>query len=1621
MVDGGAGSGFPSSSRQSDKDLTNEVPAKEAKDPRKIARKYQLELCEKALQENIVVCLGTGCGKTHIAVLLMHALRHSIKKPQKNICVFLAPTVALVQQQAKVIEGSTDFKVGWYSGGSKRLRNHEEWEKELEKYEVFVMTPRILLCNLSHCFMKMDYIALLIFDECHHAQSNSNHPYAEIMRVFYNGDVPNPPRIFGMTASPILRKVASDADNIPKSINSLETLLNAKVYSVEDSEELNTYISTPVYKVHYYDNITSGMCSSYATCLVKLKEIKRVCMSMLNKNGEDHQKHRKAKKMLNRMHDNISYCVEKLGFYGAVQACQILLNSDSTERSLMVEDDENSNDSSLSDAYLSLSCEMINSCIIEDGGLSDLSNVEILKKPFFSSKLLSLVGILSSIRLQDYMKCIVFVNRIVTARALNYMIQNLMVLSSWKSDFLVGVHSGLRSMSRRTTNITLDKFRSGKLNLLVATKVGEEGLDIQTCCLVIRFDLPETVSSFIQSRGRARMPQSEYIFLVDRGNNKEMDLIDIFKRDEERMNIEIITRTSNEEFDGVKDMTYKVDSTGAAISSGYSTSLLHEYCAKLPHDEYFDPKVKFYYFDSSEGTVCQIILPPNAPIHQISSSPQSSMENARKVASLCAIQSLHKLGSLNDFLLPLREKVNQEVDLINVPLHSDDETSREDLYEMFIPAALSECWSYLEDVVTLYPYYIDFRPSPADRTYKEFGLFVKSPLPLEAEKLELDLHLAHSRSVMVKLIPMKPVAFGKDEIVLAENFHELCLRVILDRSDFVCEDVVLGKNSNSCRLSTLAFYLLLPVTSEGSHRTVIDWITIKRCLSSPMFSGATNPAEKEYDDIIELANGRRSKHEVENSLVYVPYKKKFFYVTNINYEKNGYSLYPKTESSTFAEFLAAKSGIFLEWPEQSLLHVKPVFYLRNLLHNRKQEEREAHDLDEYFIDLPPEVCQLKILGFSKEIGSSLSLLPSFMHHLENFLVAVQLKDRLASSFPEGAQVTASRVLEALTTEKCQERISLERLEILGDAFLKFAVGRHLFLLQDTLDEGQLTRKRSNSVNNSTLFKLAIRRNLQGYIRDQPFEPSQFFALGRPCPHICNEQTKKDLHFSRCNNEEAKAIRCSRCHIWLQNKTIADVVEALVGAFLVDSGFKAASAFLKWIGIEVDFDASHVDDACISSSRFMPLAELLDVSSLEDCIGYKFHHRGLLLQAFLHPSYSRIGGGCYQRLEFLGDAVLDYLMTSYLFSVYPKLNPGQLTDLRSVCVNNKAFAHVALERNFHKFLICDSDGLSNAIKEFEEYLKKSASERCHLEPIRCPKVLGDLVESSVGAILLDSGFDLNCTWKVMLSFLKLIMSFSSCQLSPIRDLQELCQSHNWDLKFSPTKKGSLYFVEAQVVGENMRESSSSTNLNKKEAIKTSAGKLFLQLKSRGYFPKVKSLEEVLRQCEKMEPKLIGFDETPIEVISPDLVEPGTSSYWLSLKENKSPKRDMVPQRTVALKPLIKQQTNGLVLNKPAMDLEATDGLAKKSAKSRLYEICAANCWKPPTFDCCNEEGLSHTKMFTYKAVIEIEEASGLVVECFGEPRSKKKGAAEHAAEGALWYLKQEGYLLKSEQGDCNKTL
>ncbi|KAK4391354.1 Dicer-like protein 4 [Sesamum angolense] len=737
-------------------------------------KRYQIDLCKKALEENIVVYLETGSGKTHIAVLLIYEMGHLIRKPQKNKCIFLAPSVALVQQlklcyqlayedddeedveeregtrnmagrdgvgppcclfsfpallylmilkianntKAKVIEKSIDFKVGIFCGSSKHLKSHHHREKEIEDYEldgecrtgilfnigvdwesnVLVMTPEILLHNLSHCIIKIEFISLLIFDECHYAQLESNHPYAEIMKIFYKMDVAKLPRIFGMTASPKLGKGCPAKDsqlNYSKfvfffpfivsrgslegdtsiisslsstsqlslasrkggSIDGLEALLRAKVYSVEDKDELKKFVTSPKVNVYYYGSNENSNSSPHMIYTGKLEEIKHQCMLALRMNLVDPSILRSTKKLLQKLHCNLIFCLENLGLWGALQAIygplatvfepatstrttgiahligkqllqatlfififqsetllqasNIFRKGDYYENTELVEAEESCTDGNLCNEYLHRAASVLATDCTGDGMEADLSCVDVLKEPYFSRKLLRLIGILSSFRIMSVesdeevslryqgnyceekiplasllnmimfemgclcpcmlvfempdMKCIIFVNRIITARSLSNILRNLKFLSSWKCGFLVGVHAGL--VSRKSTNIILEKFRSGEkdlwpnsgkallssfpidlfwqLNLLVATKVGEEGLDIQTCCLVIRFDLPETVASFIQSRGRARMPQSEYAFLVNRGNLRELNLIEHFKKDEAQMNEEISLRKSH--------------------------------------------------------------------------------------------------------------------------------------------------------------------------------------------------------------------------------------------------------------------------------------------------------------------------------------------------------------------------------------------------------------------------------------------------------------------------------------------------------------------------------------------------------------------------------------------------------------------------------------------------------------------------------------------------------------------------------------------------------------------------------------------------------------------------------------------------------------------------------------------------------------------------------------------------------------------------------------------------------------------------------------------------------------------------------------------------------------------
>jgi ribonuclease-3 len=123
--------------------------------------------------------------------------------------------------------------------------------------------------------------------------------------------------------------------------------------------------------------------------------------------------------------------------------------------------------------------------------------------------------------------------------------------------------------------------------------------------------------------------------------------------------------------------------------------------------------------------------------------------------------------------------------------------------------------------------------------------------------------------------------------------------------------------------------------------------------------------------------------------------------------------------------------------------------------------------------------------------------------------------------------------------------------------------------------------------------------------------------------------------------------------------------------------------------------------------------------LENSIGYTFQDRRLLERAFVHSSAD--AGESYERLEFLGDAVLELIVSEHLYFEKPDFTEGEMTKSRAALVNENALVRLSREL-----------GLS-------EYLTLGRGER-NSGGADKPSILADVVEALIGAVYVDGGFD-----------------------------------------------------------------------------------------------------------------------------------------------------------------------------------------------------------------------------------------------------------------------------------------
>ncbi|XP_043110227.1 ribonuclease 3 [Puntigrus tetrazona] len=270
----------------------------------------------------------------------------------------------------------------------------------------------------------------------------------------------------------------------------------------------------------------------------------------------------------------------------------------------------------------------------------------------------------------------------------------------------------------------------------------------------------------------------------------------------------------------------------------------------------------------------------------------------------------------------------------------------------------------------------------------------------------------------------------------------------------------------------------------------------------------------------------------------------------------------------------------------------------------------------------------------------------------------------------------------------------ERLEFLGDAVVEFLTSVHLYYLFPNLEEGGLATYRTAIVQNQHLAMLAKKLELDRFM---------LYAHG---PDLCRES---DLRHA-----------------------MANCFEALIGAVYLEGGLEEAKQLfgrllfnieeLRDVWLNYPPHPLQVQEPLTDRQLIESSPVLQKLTNFEDAIGVLFTHVRLLARAFTLRTvgFNHLTLGHNQRMEFLGDSIMQLVATEYLFIHFPDHHEGHLTLLRSSLVNNRTQAKVAEELGMQEYAITN------------DKTKRPVALRT--------KTLADLLESFIAALYIDKDLE-----------------------------------------------------------------------------------------------------------------------------------------------------------------------------------------------------------------------------------------------------------------------------------------
>ena len=429
-----------------------------------------------------------------------------------------------MEQQAAYIEEHLAVEVGRYKGDM-NVDNWDlsRWNAEFQKNHVLVMTAQILLNILNHfsSYFPLSKINLLIIDECHHC--TKNHPYHEIMRLFQGYKEEEQPRVLGLTAS--ILKGKAKPHQIEKAIKTLEENMRCRCQTTKDLFRADLFAAQPEASIVVFDPAPS----QHVGMLTRI--IDEVLAKILAFGKEQKKQCGEAYQLCKVFLEDVSYTVKSLGPTQAQKVAEEVLQS------LQKCYHQPTMGNAPMGRHLMDTANTTLHTFLRQLQWQGCRGLVITPKVNKLLQCLDDYGICSGestkgggITEKEKLCGIVFVQRRSTAVRLYELITQIRELQEGlafvKCDYIVGHGpSGAlaKEMAMKSTRQedVLDRFRKSRINLLIATSVVEEGLDIPRCNLVVRFDLPNDIRAFIQSKGRARSKQSKFILLVDKQQERE--------------------------------------------------------------------------------------------------------------------------------------------------------------------------------------------------------------------------------------------------------------------------------------------------------------------------------------------------------------------------------------------------------------------------------------------------------------------------------------------------------------------------------------------------------------------------------------------------------------------------------------------------------------------------------------------------------------------------------------------------------------------------------------------------------------------------------------------------------------------------------------------------------------------------------------------------------------------------------------------------------------------------------------------------------------------------------------------------------------------------------------------